>query len=507
MLIIMMTFIMAIAMSMLLVKRNKETFYLFFMCVSLWLMLLGTFIYIAKKGGISKELQSFFFINDAIKYKFQYMFIQLNHLGFLIAIGRYLFPMFLLLLALHYCNHPFVKRKRWMRYVTVMIPMMTLILYYPPIFRLLTEKNVWLQTMIMNITLAWMSLFIVIAIILLIIELRSIQLKIFQRNFLLIMTFIISLITLYILYYAQDPAHVYRFYGTYLPLTGKLFYMKSVVSVQLYIFIICLNIIAAIIGFASMYRYTQATFTSMRHGEIIKYQAEAVTTSTSTFVHGIKNQLLANQIIHKRMNRLVHEAPISQDLQEHLHQLEKQNDLMLRRMDDLRQTIKTNQVHLQAQALSTIVHASLQEAKQDGMNDNIQWYLSLDDSLIVLADKQHLTEVLNNLIVNAYEAIAEQSVQRSKENKEAYSGEITIKTYHSRMYHVVEIVDNGIGMTEKELSRIDQPFYSRKNSTNNWGMGLYYARKIIEEHYGLLRFESKKKVGSTFYIFLPRYKQ
>lgn len=70
MLIVMMGFLIVIASSMLLMKRNKETFYLFSMCVSLFMMLLGTFIYIAKKGGISQELQNFFFINGAIKYKF-----------------------------------------------------------------------------------------------------------------------------------------------------------------------------------------------------------------------------------------------------------------------------------------------------------------------------------------------------------------------------------------------------------------------------------------------------
>lgn len=507
MLIVMMGFLIVIASSMLLMKRNKETFYLFSMCVSLFMMLLGTFIYIAKKGGISKELQNFFFINGAIKYKFQYMLIQLNQLGFLIAIGRYLFPMFLLLLALHYTANPLVKRMKWIRYVAVIVPVLTLVVYYPPIFRFVTEKNLALQTIIMNITLGWMSLFVIAAVFLLIMEARSIQLKIFQRNFLLILTFILSLVTLYLLYFIQDPAHVYRFYGNYLQLTGRIFYLKSVVSIQLYVVIVCLNTVAAIIGFASMYRYTRDAFTTMRHGEMIKYQTEAVATSTSTFVHGMKNQLLTNQVIHKRIGRLQAEGKVPAELTAHIDELEQQNDMMLKRMDELRQTIQTNHVHLHAHPLAEMIHTSYEQIQSTMEAQDIKWEAVLDDSLIVLADKQHLTEALNNMFVNACEAIAARKQALVEEKSLAtYVGKLTVKTYRSRMYHVVEITDNGIGMTKRELKRIDEPFYSRKNSTNNWGMGLYYVRKIIEEHFGLFRYESEKNVGSTFYIFLPKYK-
>src|SRR5690625_608 len=106
MLIVFIFFLIIASVIVLFVKRNKETFYLFAMCISLAFMLIGTLIYIAKKGGISKELQNFFFINSYIKIKAQYLLIRLERLGFIIALGRYLFPMFLLLLALHYSmNH------------------------------------------------------------------------------------------------------------------------------------------------------------------------------------------------------------------------------------------------------------------------------------------------------------------------------------------------------------------------------------------------------------------
>lgn len=503
MLMVMMVFLIIIASSILLLKRNKETFYLFFMCLSLFAMLLGTFIYIAKKGGISTELQSFFFISDGIKYKFQYMLIQLDHLGFLIAVGRSLFPMFLLLLALHYSVHPFVKRQKWLTYTVMMVPLFTLVIYYPPVFRMLTEKNAWIQTVIMQASLIWMILFVVLAIVLLIIEARMIQLKIIRRNFLLIITFILSLVTLYLLYFVQDPAHVYRFYGTYPSLTGRIFYMKSVMSIQLYAAIVFLNTIAAIVGFASMYRYTQQTFTSMRHGEIIKYQTEAVHTSTSTFVHGIKNQLLAMEVIHKRVEALRLEEDVSAELTQYMKQLANENKSMLQRMDNLRQTIQTDHVHLELCSFPFIVETAVKEMQAQIPKKRIRWQLSLKENQKVLADERHLLEALQNILANAYEAI----IEREQDEAALYMGEIRIATYSTKLYHVVEMTDNGLGMTEKEQSRISEPYYSRKNSTNNWGMGLYYVQKIIAEHFGLFRYESTKNIGSSFYIYLPKYKR
>lgn len=463
------------------------------MCISLAMMLIGTLIYIAKKGGISKELQDFFFINGSIKYKFQYMLVQLDHLGFLIAIGRYLFPMFLLLLAIHYSTHPLIRRRYWLRVVAFVIPSMTLIIYHPMILKKLTENRLFLQQVIMNVTLLWIIIFVILAIYLLVLEVKSIQLKIFQRSFLLIVTFIFSLVTLYLLYFIQDPAPVYRFYSNHLPLAGRIFYLKSVVSIQVYTFIVFINTIVAIVGFASMLRYTQDVFQSMRQGEIIKYKAEAITTSTSTFVHGIKNQLLTNRVIHKRIKR-IEETDMDQ-LQDYISQLYMQNENILKRIEELYSTIKTSHVRLEPNDLESIIQQSIGQVQCKINTRHIKLHTIFHDKLTVLADAKHLTEAVNNILVNACEAI----------DYENSDGVICVKTYPYRLYHVIEIADNGVGMSKEETKKIDEPFYSKKNSNYNWGMGLYYVRKIVEEHYGTFRYESVEGEGSVFYILLPKY--
>lgn len=84
-------------------------------------------------------------------------------------------------------------------------------------------------------------------------------------------------------------------------------------------------------------------------------------------------------------------------------------------------------------------------------------------------------------------------------------GNISLLAHNERLYTVIEVRDNGRGMTKSQLKKIFEPFYSSKNSNSNWGMGLYYVREIVKSHLGTLRIESKDGEGSSFYILLPKY--
>ena len=79
-----------------LTKRNRESLFLMGMCCSLMVQFTGILIFIAKKGGYSKNIISFLFFSQTLRIKLQYLFITLDTLGYIIAIGRYLFPLFLL---------------------------------------------------------------------------------------------------------------------------------------------------------------------------------------------------------------------------------------------------------------------------------------------------------------------------------------------------------------------------------------------------------------------------
>ncbi len=61
---------------------------------------------------------------------------------------------------------------------------------------------------------------------------------------------------------------------------------------------------------------------------------------------------------------------------------------------------------------------------------------------------------------------------------------------------VLSIADSGVGVEERELDMIFNPFYSRK--ADGMGLGLAYVKKIVEEHGGRINVTSRKGKGTTF---------
>ncbi len=498
MLIILVVFLIIVSVLIVISKRSWESFCLSGMCLSLAVMLTGILIYIAKKGGISGELNRFFFLSLELRSKIQYLLILLDQLGYIVAIGRYLFPLLLMLIALHYCMIPWVRRKQKLIRLVFVLPLGTLLIYYPKVFRFLTLENNKLQTFIVNATNIWIILYIIIAIVLLLYEAYSIQMKFFRRQFMLIIIFIFSLSGLYLLYSGQDPAQVYQFYRDNYVWKQGIYYMNATLSIPAYILILMTSLICAIVGIYSMIKYAQVNFAINREEITKQRKFNVISTGASVFVHSIKNQLLANRVIYKRLDLLIQEStPDLVKLKEYTDILSSSNEAMLARLDELYRSVKSNVVHLIPVTLSELVMGALDlfHKKYPDYNPEV----TFSKGTVILADKEHLCEAIYNLLVNAQDAV--------NEANRGIQGKIELKCYNIRLYTVIEVIDNGIGMDKNTLKKIFDPFYSSKNSNYNWGMGLHYVRDIVKEHFGSLRYESKLGEGSHFYILLPKFKE
>ena len=107
----------------------------------------------------------------------------------------------------------------------------------------------------------------------------------------------------------------------------------------------------------------------------------------------------------------------------------------------------------------------------------------------VSADREALLRVLQNLVTNAVEAVEGE-------------GRIAVRTYREGVTAVFAIADSGCGMSEEYLrKRLFTPFQSTKKG--GWGIGLYHAKGIVENHGGRLEVESKQGEGTTFRVVLP----
>ena len=85
--------------------------------------------------------------------------------------------------------------------------------------------------------------------------------------------------------------------------------------------------------------------------------------------------------------------------------------------------------------------------------------------------------------------------------------EITVTVYNDAVAMTIMVKDTGIGIPEKEHSKIFSEFFrasnARKKLSNGSGIGLHMCAKYIKAHHGTIRFESKEGEGSIFYVTLP----
>ena len=113
---------------------------------------------------------------------------------------------------------------------------------------------------------------------------------------------------------------------------------------------------------------------------------------------------------------------------------------------------------------------------------------------MICGDHEHLSNLVNNLLDNA--------IKYSPDVPE-----ITIKTRNEDRGFVFTVEDKGIGMTKAVQSKIFERFY-RQTSGNvhdvkGFGLGLNYARAIIDAHKGTIHVMSEPGRGTRFEVFLP----
>ena len=484
------------AVILLISRRNTETILiaaLNFSLAEFWYIML---IYISKKGGFTVQMETLLFGTRAIRLKLQYLIFTLNQLGFVMAIGRFLFPLFLMWLALYYSKRIPVKHKKSLYLIAAVIPVLSLITYYPPVFKWLIRQNGRIIAFLVHSSLAWILLYMGIALVLLLTELHDITIRFYRRQFGWRVMMIVSLMILYGLYCPQDPAQVYLFYkNDFMGSRQGLWYLNPALNRGTYILVFILVIICTLIGVYSTLRYAREIIQEGIEENTIRRKFDTASKGASVFIHSVKNQLLANRILLKRAGAVLSkENPDIEIIRENYRQLAQNNEYMLERMEELYRSIRTNSIFLKEETLQSVCEQSISRFQKKYPDAEVE--RQIPETVIILCDMNHLAEAIYNLLSNGWEAqIAAEHTDKP----------IRMQVHEDRLWTVLEITDHGMGLSEEQRKHMFEPFWSSKNSNYNWGMGLYYVRQIVKSHFGILRIETRLGHGTTFSIQLPRY--
>ncbi len=201
----------------------------------------------------------------------------------------------------------------------------------------------------------------------------------------------------------------------------------------------------------------------------------------------------------KAFNQLLQKKALEKKDQESYHYLSKtaaQLDRLTNLVSDLLDVSKV-------QANKLVLHKEqfkfdelVEEVVEDlqGTIDNHVLKVSSKTGKKILADKDRISQVLINLIVNA----VKYSPNASK---------VAIRLSSGKTYVKVSVQDFGVGISQENVARVFDRFFrgsgSKKETFPGLGLGLYISFEIIKQHQGKIWVKSIEGKGSTFYFSLP----
>lgn len=147
--------------------------------------------------------------------------------------------------------------------------------------------------------------------------------------------------------------------------------------------------------------------------------------------------------------------------------------------------------------LLSLLIATLELVKYEFSTSGVEIIQKFPASLPrVFGDAAQLQQVFLNLMTNAKHAM--------ENNKK--KAELVIQAGEENGRVVVRIQDNGSGIPEAISGKIFDPFFTTKPTGKGTGLGLSICYGIMQQHNGILRFETEIDTGTTFIVELPIYK-
>jgi len=117
------------------------------------------------------------------------------------------------------------------------------------------------------------------------------------------------------------------------------------------------------------------------------------------------------------------------------------------------------------------------------------------ETIRLKGDPQLLTIILHNLLTNA--------IKYSKRD-----GKIILEIFEQKTDIIIDVIDQGIGIPEKQKKEIFTRFFRANNAkekdAEGTGLGLYIIKTTVEKLGGKITFDSKEKKGTTFSVILPK---
>lgn len=162
------------------------------------------------------------------------------------------------------------------------------------------------------------------------------------------------------------------------------------------------------------------------------------------------------------------------------------SDLISELLNTSRPTEITLQREILQNILDEVISSSIDSLTLKRLKMQVNY---VHDAVEIMADREKLKMALLNIVVNAIEAMQEDT------------GKLSISLEQTEYHAIVAISDNGSGISEENISRLFEPYFTQKR--NGVGLGLTFTLNILQAHRAHIDVTSQPGQGTTFTIHFP----
>lgn len=237
--------------------------------------------------------------------------------------------------------------------------------------------------------------------------------------------------------------------------------------------------------------YVYSIYTIIQQKKFSELQRDFINNMTHEFKTPLSSILLASESLSKQ--EIVQE---SSKLQTYTSIIINQSYKLNSHIEKILNIAKNDSSGLSLKPQKIILLPFIQEIADTfrQKNENMTIDIAIESHLSVMADEFHFTNIIYNILDNSIKYCETNPV-------------VKISSYKDSKGLYLKFKDNGMGIPSKNIPHIFEKFYrvpNKKNEeVNGFGLGLFYVKKVVQQHNWKISVENNADKGITIMLFFP----
>ncbi|PRB01084.1 two-component sensor histidine kinase [Chryseobacterium sp. MYb7] len=237
--------------------------------------------------------------------------------------------------------------------------------------------------------------------------------------------------------------------------------------------------------------YVYSIYTIIQQKKFSELQRDFINNMTHEFKTPLSSILLASEALNKQ--EMVQE---NSKLQTYTSIIINQSHKLNSHIEKILNIAKNDAAGLSLKPQKILLLPFIQEIADNiqQKNKDLSIEINIENSTSVMADEFHFTNIIYNLLDNSIKYCETQPVIKISAHKDSKGLYLKFK-------------DNGMGIPAKNIPHIFEKFYrvhtKRSEEVNGFGLGLFYVKKVVQQHHWKISVENNEDKGITTTLFFP----